>query len=125
MTTNATINIIINIGLALLLLVVVCVAFYFYILGKVYKEGADAINEAEQDDKEGKEKLDLAVSHIYDAIPAVLRPIITRTVITGIVQMLFDKIEAYARKQAKKYAGKHTDDPPDAESAPTNNENNE
>lgn len=120
MTTNATINLIINIGLALLLLVVVCVAFYFYILGKVYKEGADAINDAEQDDKEGKEKLDLAVSRIYDAIPAVLRPLFTRTVVTGIVQMLFDKIEAYARKQAKKYAGKKADDPPAASASEDN-----
>ena len=125
MTTNATINLIINIGLALLLLVVVCVAFYFYILGKVYKQGADAINDAEQDDKEGKEKLELAVSRIYDAIPAVLRPIITRTVITGIVQMLFDKIEAYARKQAKKFTAKQTDKPPEGDTltdAPTDDE---
>lgn len=124
MTTNATVNLIINIGLAVLLLVVVCVAFYFYILGKVYKEGAGAINDAEQDDKEGKEKLEFAVSRIYEAIPAVLRFIITRTVITGIVQMLFDKIEAYARKQAQKYAGKRTDDPPNDENTPTDGENN-
>lgn len=125
MTTNATINLIINIGLAVLLLVVVCVAFYFYILGKVYKEGAGAINDAEQDDKEGKEKLDFAVDRIYAAIPAALRFLFTRTVVTGIVQMLFDKIEAYARKQAKKYTGKRTDDPPDADDAPENTENNE
>lgn len=120
MTNNATINIIINIGLAVLLLIIACIAFYFYILGKVYKEGADAINDAEQDDKEGKEKLEIAVSRIYDAIPAVLRPLFTRTVITGIVQMLFDKIEAYARKQAKKYADKKADDPP-VESASADN----
>lgn len=123
MTQNATINIIINIGLAVLLLVVVCVAFYFYILGKVYKEGAGAINDAEQNDKEGKEKLEFAVDRIYEAIPAAVRFLFTRTVITGIVQMLFDKIEAYARKQAKKYTEQRIiDHPPDADDAPKNTE---
>lgn len=93
---------IINIVLGVLSVLITFVGYYFYIRGKAIKAAQKAVNDAEQDDKTGAEKLQIAVEQVYSLIPPILKPVITRTIITGIVQAAFDKIEAYAKKQIQK-----------------------
>ena len=93
---------IINIVLAVLSVAATFVGYYFYIRGKAYKAAQDAVDQAEQDDKTGEEKLAAAVEQVYALIPAVLKPIISREIVKGIVQAAFEKIESYAKKQVAK-----------------------
>ena len=40
-----------------------------------------------------------AVEIVYDIIPAVAKPFISKKLIKTIIQSVFDKVEEYARKQ--------------------------
>ncbi len=95
---------IINIVLGVLSVVVSFVGYYFYIKQKIAKAATEAVNDAEQDGKTGEEKKEIAVTQVYALIPAIYRPIIPRSVVEGIVQAAFDKIEEYAKKQVDKKA---------------------
>lgn len=98
---------ILTILFAILAVLGVFVSYYFYIRSKVFAATEDAVNNAEQDDKVAEEKMELAVNQIYSIVPAFLKPFFTKEAIKGIVQMAFDKIEAYAEKQKKKNDGKN------------------
>lgn len=93
---------IINILLAVLAVVVSFIGYYFYIKAKATKAAESAIDEAEKEDKTGVEKLNEATDAVMLLIPVILRPILKRDVVKGIVQSAFDKIEAYAKKQVAK-----------------------
>lgn len=97
-----TIAQIVNIILGVLSVVISFIGYYFYIRQKVSQAATNAVNDAEQDGKTGKEKLQAATEQVYAIIPAVMKPIIPRTVVEGLVQAAFDKIEEYANKQVKK-----------------------
>lgn len=94
---------IINIVLGVLAVIATFVSYYFYIRGKAIKAAQEAVNDVEPEEGRGggEEKLKTAVEQVYALVPAILKPVITREVITGIVQAAFDKIEAYAKKQVK------------------------
>lgn len=77
-------------------------SYYFSVKAKIYAATEDAVNNAEQDDKEAAEKLEFAVNQIYDIIPAVAKPFFSKKLIEKIVQKAFDKIEEYAKKQKRK-----------------------
>lgn len=94
--------VIVSIVLGVLAVLVTFVSYYLYIRGKVYQAAAGAVDDAEQSDKTGEEKLNLAVQQIYALVPAVLKPILSEEFIRQIVQAAFDKIEAYAQKQVQK-----------------------
>lgn len=96
------------IGLVLtgLTLLLSFISHYIYIRGKLHKAAAEAINDAELDDKTGKEKLELAVDEVYSLIPTSLRFFIYRRTVRKIVQAAFDAIEAYAKKQVEKKSKK-------------------
>ena len=78
------------------------VSYYFYIKKKIAEKIADEINNAEDSDKVAEEKRDLVVAQLKALIPAMFRPFITDTVLEGMVQAAFDKIEEYAKKQVEK-----------------------
>ena len=89
---------------ALLSVAGVFVSYFFSVKAKVYAATEDAVNNAEQDDKSAEEKMAFAVEQIYSIIPAVAKPFFSKKLIQEIVQRAFDKIEEYAKKQAKKKA---------------------
>lgn len=97
-----TLEAIINILLGILAIIVSFISWYFYVKSKIYKATEGAVNDAEQDGKTAEEKLSMAVEQVYSVIPAILKPIISKEVVRGIVQAAFDKIEAYAKKQVAK-----------------------
>lgn len=106
-----TVPTIITILLGILAVVVSFLSYYFYIKGKLYKAAEGAINDAEpdedpEDEKISAQKLDAATDQVYALIPAILKPIIKRDVVKGIVQAAFDRIEAYAKKQVSKNSKK-------------------
>ena len=97
---------IISLVLAGLSLIVTFIGHYFYVRGKLHKAAAGAITNAEQDDKTGEEKLELAVDQVYGLVPASLKVFIHRSSVRKIVQAAFDKIEDYAKKQVEKKSKK-------------------
>ncbi len=86
----------------LLTLAAVCVSYYLYIKKVIERKSLDAINNAENTDKEGKEKLADAVEEVYSVLPVVVKPFISRAVVETIIQTIFDKVEEYAQKQVNK-----------------------
>lgn len=54
----------------------------------------------------GEKKMDFVVKYIYKFIPAPMRFIFTEEAIQSIAQNVFDSIEAYAKTQLDKIAGK-------------------
>ena len=96
---------ILTIVFAVLAVLGVFLSYYFYIRSKIFAATEDAVNNAEQEDKVAEEKMELAVNQIYGIVPAILKPFFTKAVIEGFVQMAFDRIEEYARKQKNKKAG--------------------
>ncbi|WP_438848863.1 RHS repeat domain-containing protein [Anaerocaecibacter muris] len=101
---------IISLVLAGLSLIVTFIGHYFYVRGKLHKAAAGAITNAEQDDKTGAEKLELAVDQVYGLVPASLKVFIHRSSVRKIVQAAFDKIEDYAKKQVEKKSKKKEED---------------
>lgn len=100
---------IISIVLMVLSLIASFISHYFYVRGKLHKAATGAITNAEQDDKTGEEKLDIAVEQVYGLIPISLKPFIHRKSVRKIVQAAFDKIEDYAKKQVEKKSKKKED----------------
>ena len=93
---------IIDIVLGVLAVLISFVGYYFYIRAKINKAATDAVNDAEEPDKIGAEKLEAAVDQVYALVPAVLKPILNKTIIAQLIQEAFNKIEAYAKKQIAK-----------------------
>ena len=77
-------------------------SYFFSVKARIYSATEDAVNNAEQEDKESTEKLEFAVNQIYELVPTVAKPFFTKNLIRKIVQKAFDKIEAYAQKQLKR-----------------------
>jgi len=75
------------------------ISYYLYIKRRIEAEVPGAINGAEDTGMAGAEKFEEAVSTIYNLIPVVVRPFITRGLVETLVQEVFDKMEEYARKQ--------------------------
>jgi len=97
---------IIDIVLGVVAVLVSFVGYYFYIRAKINKAATDAINDAEEPDKIGEEKLEAAVEQIYALVPAILKPILNKTFIAQLIQEAFNKIEEYAKKQLAKKVNK-------------------
>jgi len=63
---------------------------------------ATLINDAQSLDKTGTEKKEWVVGQIYTILPAWLKPILTKTVLSMIVQGVFDSMKQYATKLTDK-----------------------
>ena len=96
-----SVEIILNIVLGVLALAGTFLSYYLHIKEKITAATVDAINTAENEDKTGEEKKQLAVEQVYALVPKVLKPIITKKFIDQLVQAAFDKIKAFAIKQNK------------------------
>lgn len=77
-------------------------SYYIHIRRKLEKDALDAINDAEQTDKIGAEKMKQAVETVYSALPVTVKPFISKSLIEMVIQNVFDKVEEYAKKQLEK-----------------------
>ncbi len=96
-----TISIISNVILALLAVLSSFLSYFFHIKNELEKAVPDAINNAELAGKTGAEKLELATTNIYKLVPKYMHTFITKEFVRNIIQLAFDKIADYARKQAE------------------------
>lgn len=84
-------------------------ALYFKYNTALKDRVTGAINEAEEAYKDqtqaGKTKFNFVVDTIYGWLPAILRPIFTRSIVEQIVQATFDQMQAYAVKQLDRLTG--------------------
>lgn len=95
-------ELILSIVSCLFTLVAIVISYYLAIRKKIEQEALNAINKAEDTNKIGEEKMQDAVEIVYDIIPAVAKPFISKKLIETIIQSVFDKVEEYARKQVNK-----------------------
>ena len=83
---------------------------YFRTNSKLKDKASDLITKAEKEyidvEKSGGEKHEYIVDVIYKAVPIVLRTIFTRAFIEDIVNVAFDKAQAYAVTQLDKAVDK-------------------
>ena len=97
-----------NIEIILVILSILCsgvaifISYYLSVKKMIESSVVDAINMAEELDAMGAEKMAAAVETIYELVPVIVKPFISRQMIEVIVQTSFDKIEEYALKQIKK-----------------------
>lgn len=72
---------------------------------------AELIDDAEEEFKDkvkaGTEKMEYVVNLLYDYIPAVFKPIITKDRLKVLAQKVFDSIQSYADKQVAKLKAKY------------------
>lgn len=100
---------IINIAIPILAVLMTFVGYYFYIKSQAEKAASVAINKTEpniKDSKTSDEKLNEAIEQVYNLIPITARVFIPKPVVRGIVQVAFDNIEEYAKKQIAKKSNK-------------------
>ena len=55
--------------------------------------------------KAGCEKFEWVVSSLYQALPGVIRPFLSRSLVESVVQATFDAVEGYAKLQLDRLAG--------------------
>lgn len=97
-----TFEIICSIVTPLLTFAAVIVSYYFMLKKKIEEVALDAINSAEDLDVIGAEKFKEAVAIVQEAIPVAWRMMFPQPVIEAVVQMIFDKVQEFAKKQIKK-----------------------
>ena len=96
------INEILNIALIVLTILSTLIGYYFKIKERVLKEINGLINEVEDGESIGAEKMQSVVDNLYKLVPTPYRGILNKDVLEKMVQMAFDKIEEYAKKQVNK-----------------------
>ena len=94
-------ELIITLLFSLLTIVLCLVAYYFKVRKDIETKAVEYINGAEDLDADGKEKFAFVVTELQKLVPAVFKPFVNKHMIETIVQMMFDKIEDYAKKQVK------------------------
>lgn len=99
-----TFEIICSIVTPLLTFAAAIISYYFMLKKKIEEVALDAINTAEDLDAIGAEKFKEAVAIVQNAIPAPWKMMFPQPVIEAVVQMIFDKVQEFAKKQVKKEA---------------------
>lgn len=97
-----TLMLILTIAGGLLALVATFISYYYSIKKSIRDAAEGAINAAEDLDKIGEEKMAIAVEQVYGLIPAVAKPFFSKPTIQVMIQLVFDQMEEYAKKQANK-----------------------
>lgn len=95
-------NEVLNIVLIVLTIISTFIGYYFKIKEKILKEINGMINDAEDGTTIGSDKMQSVVDNLYKLVPAPYKGILNKNVLEKMVQMAFDKIEEYAKKQLNK-----------------------
>ncbi len=74
------------------------------IASKVAAVIAEAEAEYKDVTKAGGQKFEFAVGKLYELVPAILKPVITKDLISQMVQSAFDGVETYSQTQIDKLA---------------------
>ncbi len=93
---------IITIVVVLLVVALLMFSYYLYVKNQIMQRINGEVDSEEGTDKENFEKMNACVDMLYSIVPVVLRPFITRSVITSLVQAAFDKMKSFAEKRAEK-----------------------
>ena len=93
---------ILSIVFAVLTVVGTFVAYYFNVKNKLVAAANQAINHAQDTGRPNDEKFNQAVDELYQLIPAVIKPFISRVFVEELIQKAFDEIKEFAEKQAEK-----------------------
>ena len=101
-----TVSEIINIVLVALTIISTAIGYYFKVKQTITNKINGLINEAEDTDAIGAEKMEKVVNDLYYFVPVPYRGVLNKDVIQKMVQFAFDKIEAYAQKQVEKNSDK-------------------
>jgi hypothetical protein len=99
---EATFTLIISIIFGVVALISTFGSYYFQVKEKISKASCNAVDNAEESGADGKEKFEMAVEQLKALVPMPLKPFITDASIRALVQVTFDSIENYAKKQTKK-----------------------
>lgn len=94
---------VIEVGAYILSVVMTFLTSYFHSSKKMHQMASHAINEAEKafegTSKKGQNKFDYALMTLHSHVPAVLRPFITKEMLSKILQSAFDEISAFATQK--------------------------
>lgn len=93
---------VLNIILTVLSVALLLVSGWIGIKKKIRDEAEGVINEAEDTELKGSQKMQYAVERIEAILPAAIRPIVSRDTIESGLQIVFDGMEKFAKKQAAK-----------------------
>ena len=101
---------VVEIVLCMLSIILTFFSYYLFIKNQIRQTAEDAINNAEELDKIGKEKMKIAVAQVRNVIPIALKPFFGEELIEQIIQEIFDKMKCFAEKQVEKEKndGSHT-----------------
>lgn len=91
----------INIIFPIISFVVILLGYYFKLKNELEKIALGAINKAEDLDLIGEEKFKIAVSIVQDAIPKPWKTIFNQEAVETLVQVIFDEVQEFAKKQVK------------------------
>lgn len=97
-----TLMLILTIAGGLLSLAATFLSYYYSIKESIRNAAESAINSVENLDKIGEEKMAIAVEQVYGLIPAVAKPFFSKSTIQVMIQLVFDQMEEYAKKQVNK-----------------------
>lgn len=92
---------VLNIILAVLSVALLLVSAWIGIKKKIQLEAENAINDAEDTDLVGAEKMEQAIDNVLAALPKVALTFVSRDAVRNVIQVVFDGMEKYARKQVK------------------------
>lgn len=93
---------VVEIVLCMLSIILTFFSYYLFIKNKIRQSAEDAVNNAEELDKIGKEKMKIAVAQVRNVIPISLKPFFSEELIEQIIQEIFDKMKCFAEKQVEK-----------------------
>lgn len=100
---------VLHIASTVLMVVFGGLALWFRGNQKLSGMAAELITEAEavykDATKAGGEKFEWVVSSLYQALPGVIRPFLSRSLVESVVQATFDAVEGYAKLQLDRLAG--------------------
>lgn len=97
---------VLNIILAVLSVALLLVSGWIGIKKKIQLEAENAINDAEDTELVGAEKMERAIDSVLAALPVPAQLFVTRDVIETVIQATFDGMEIYAKRQLEKKGGK-------------------
>lgn len=96
---NENMDIILNLVYLAITFFSLCFSYYFKVKTTLSEQINKAINDAEDLDVIGAEKLEAATDQVMEYVPAVVKPFLPRSVVKQLIQNAFDMIEEYAKKQ--------------------------
>lgn len=78
------------------------VSYYLHVKNRILAKITAEIDEEEIDGVSGATKKAEVITQLQKLIPAVIKPFITVKVLDALVQIAFERIESYAKKQVEK-----------------------